>query len=127
MKQTKSTDQRQVVRLRFSEAYPGINDDTVLRDASLLGSHNARGQMIKHIQQDIIDSTLENIDETKLAYKAAQKQARKTKTTEWKIFRKKMFGHLARRGFNYATCAQVVEQIWAEQINTNQEKSERIY
>ena len=79
------------------------------------------------IQQDIIDSTLENIDETKLAYKAAKKQVRKIRTTEWVIFRKKMFGHLARRGFNYATCAQVVEQIWAEQNNTNQENSERIY
>ena len=79
------------------------------------------------IRQDIIDSTLENIDETKLAYKAAHKQARKIRTTEWKFFRKKMFGHLARRGFNYVTCAQVVEQIWAEQNNTNQENSERIY
>ncbi|MFC2053626.1 regulatory protein RecX [Chloroflexota bacterium] len=79
------------------------------------------------IRQDIIDSTLEYIDETKLAYKAAHKQARKIGTTNWKFFRKKMFGHLARRGFNYVTCAQVVEQIWAEQNNTNQENSERIY
>ena len=69
-----------------------------------------RGVSDKHIQQ-----SLEDIDEDEIAYQAACKQFRKYRSLEWDDFRKKMYAHLARRGFSYATSAEATARVWAEQ------------
>jgi regulatory protein len=71
----------------------------------------------KGVDQEIIDEVLQDIDEEALAYQAAHKNARKYRQYEWPDFRKKLLGFLARRGFNYAVAALVVEQVWAEEQN----------
>lgn len=71
----------------------------------------------KGVDREIIDEVLQDIDESKLAYQAAQKNARKYRKYEWPDFRKKLLGFLARRGFNYDIAAPVVEQVWAEEQN----------
>jgi regulatory protein len=71
----------------------------------------------KGVDQKIIDEVLQDIDEGALAYQAAHKNARKYRRYEWPDFRKKLLGFLARRGFNYAVAAPVVEQVWAEEQN----------
>jgi len=66
------------------------------------------------IDRKAIDQVLEDVDEDQLAYQAALKQYRKYRRFDWPDFRKKMFGFLARRGFNYAASAEAIERVWKE-------------
>jgi regulatory protein len=68
----------------------------------------------KGIADSIIQSSLEEVDEELLAYDAAQKKARKLQVGEWKVFRKKLSGFLARRGFSYSVINPIILQVWDE-------------
>ncbi len=78
----------------------------------------------KGIAQETIQEVVESVDEHQLAYRAASKVARKFKKAEWPVFRQKMLAHLARRGFDYETAAEVIRRVWAEQqaLDTQNEK-----
>lgn len=67
------------------------------------------------VDQEIIEQTLVGVDDGKLAYQAALKHARKLRKLEWDGFRKKMYGFLSRRGFNYQVSSEVVNRIWEDQ------------
>ena len=66
------------------------------------------------LDQDTIEQSIESIDEDELAYQAAQKQARKLISLDYAVFRQKLLGFLARRGFSYEVSAPVIQRIWAE-------------
>lgn len=66
------------------------------------------------IDPEIIQDSITGIDEEALAYQAALKQSRKYERLEWVEFRKKMFGFLSRRGFNYDTSNEIIRQVWNE-------------
>ena len=68
------------------------------------------------IAEDVIDQALsENMpDEAELAYQAALKYSRKLNKLERLEFRRKLSGHLARRGFSYDIVIPVVDRVWAE-------------
>ncbi|MBN1231419.1 MAG: RecX family transcriptional regulator [Anaerolineales bacterium] len=68
----------------------------------------------KGISDQIIEETLTPLDESRLVYLAARKQARKLNHLELDDFRKKLSGHLARKGFGYADVAPIIEEIWQE-------------
>ena len=68
----------------------------------------------KGIPDDVISGAVENLDETSLAIKAAQKKARRYRDLEWDDFRKKMYSFLARRGFHYGIISEVVPKVWEE-------------
>jgi regulatory protein len=68
----------------------------------------------KGIHDEIIETAITDIDEDNLAYLAAKKQARKYRQLEWQDFRKKMFGFLARRGFDYGIISTIVPKTWDE-------------
>jgi regulatory protein len=70
------------------------------------------------IDAQIIEQSLEQLDEDALAYQAALKQARKYDGLDQHLFRQKMVGFLARRGFNYEVSATVIDRVWAE-LETN--------
>lgn len=74
----------------------------------------------KGIPDEIISSTLEPLDETELAFRAAQKKARRYRELEYPDFRKKMSGFLARRGFHYGIISEVVPKIWEEITSQNE-------
>jgi regulatory protein len=67
------------------------------------------------IDQEVIQDSLESLNDEELAYQAALKQSRKYQALSWQDFRQKMFAFLARRGFGYESAAPVVARIWAEQ------------
>ncbi len=71
----------------------------------------------KGISNEIIDETLENIDDLDQAKRAAKQQARKYQMLEWPDFRKKLYGFLNRRGFSYSVIQGLAENIW-EEINS---------
>jgi regulatory protein len=68
----------------------------------------------KGINETIIESALEGLDEEALAYEAGLKKARKLKVREWSEFRKKTSEFLARRGFSYSVIAPIVSRLWNE-------------
>lgn len=68
----------------------------------------------KGIEDEVIESAIADLDEDDLAYKAAKKQDRKYKHLEWQDYRKKMYGFLARRGFNYGIITSIVSKTWDE-------------
>lgn len=68
----------------------------------------------KGIDDLTIEETIKDLDEEKLAYRAATKKARRFRDLEWLEFRKKMNGFLARRGFNYSDIKIVVDRVWKE-------------
>jgi regulatory protein len=73
----------------------------------------------KGISDEVISETLDDLDETSLALKAARKKARRYRDLEREEFRKKLFGFLARRGFHYGIIAEVVPTVW-EEISSNE-------
>ena len=68
------------------------------------------------IDQEVIDSTLEELDETAGARKAALKPATRLveKGCTHDMFRKRIGDLLLRRGFNYGTAIATVEELWQE-------------
>lgn len=69
------------------------------------------------LDDQIIQETLENVDEEELAYQAALKKSRNLENLDWQEFRSKLSGFLARRGFGYDIIQPVVNRIWNEQLS----------
>ncbi len=68
----------------------------------------------KGLDNESMQSALENVDDEPLAYEAAKKRAPRFINLEWSEFRKKLSEFLARRGFSYSVIAPVVTRIWNE-------------
>jgi len=68
----------------------------------------------KGLDDEAIQSAIENVDDEASAYEAAQKRAARFKGLEWNDFRRKLSDFLARRGFSYSVVAPVVTRIWNE-------------
>lgn len=68
----------------------------------------------KGLNEEVVSSAIERIDDEALAYEAAHKRVARYKDLEWNDFRKKLSDFLARRGFSYSVIAPVVTRIWNE-------------
>ena len=68
----------------------------------------------KGLNDESMQSALEDVNDEALAYEAAQKRAARFEGLEWIDFRKKLTGFLARRGFPYSVITPVVSRIWKE-------------
>ncbi len=71
------------------------------------------------ISEEIIQETLDQINDEELAYQAAIKKAKKFQSLEWDDYRKKMSGFLSRRGFSYDITSPTLKRIW-EELNEQQ-------
>ncbi len=69
----------------------------------------------KGVSEEHIEKALETAeDESELAYQAGIRYARRLAGAEQELFRKRLAGFLARRGFSYGTIAPVIRRIWSE-------------
>lgn len=68
----------------------------------------------KGISEDTIVKTIENNDDTVLAYEAARQRLRRYEDLEWNEFRTKLSAFLGRRGFHYGVIHEVVSRVWSE-------------
>lgn len=66
------------------------------------------------VERSVIETNLAEIDDDEMAYRAAQKKARKLKDVDWNDFRSKLYRYLAQRGFNYAASQQAISRVWQE-------------
>lgn len=78
----------------------------------------------KGLDEDAIQSAVEQVDDHAAAYDAAQKKAPRFKSLEWNDFRRKLSEFLARRGFSYSVIAPVVTRIWNEMYADKQHYEE---
>jgi len=76
------------------------------------------------IAAETIELSLEAVDEENLAYQAALKQAHKYQGLDWLRFRQKMYGFLARRGFNYEVSAPITARVWADLQSDNKNNAQ---
>ena len=68
----------------------------------------------KGLNEEAVSSAVADVDDSALAYEAAQKRVARYKGLEWNEFRKKLSDFLARRGFSYSVIAPVVTRVWNE-------------
>ncbi|GAB4524903.1 MAG: RecX family transcriptional regulator [Anaerolineae bacterium] len=68
----------------------------------------------KGIANSIIDTVLEDFDSSDAAYRAAVDKARRLRGSTYQEFRTKLGSFLQRRGFNFATSRDVIEQLSSE-------------
>jgi len=80
----------------------------------------------KGIAAEEIHAALDDLDEEELAMRAARKQARKYKNLVFPEFRRKMYGFLSRRGFNYDTSSAVIHRIWEEVYDNNKREEDEV-
>jgi SOS response regulatory protein OraA/RecX len=66
----------------------------------------------KGIDSELIDAALAGMDETDAARRAAEKHARRLIGLPEEEFRRKLGGHLQRRGFQYETIKLVLDETW---------------
>ena len=95
---------------RFAETW--IENRSDLRPRSRFALAHELKQ--RGINPDIINSSLNGVDDDELAYQAARKQYRKYSHLDWQSYRQKMYGFLGRRGFNYEVSQAAVAQVWNE-------------
>ncbi len=96
--------------LRFAQSWVENRSDLRPRSRRALSFElQQRG-----INAEVIQQTVDQVDDEELAYQAAQKHARRFRELELQEFRRKMYGFLARRGFNYEVSVAAVAQVWAE-------------
>lgn len=77
----------------------------------------------KGIADEDIHKALLDLDELNLVYQAASARAPRFKHLEWNEFRKKLYGYLSRRGFNYENISEIVSKVW-EEIRNEEKKNE---
>ena len=71
----------------------------------------------KGIADNIIDATLENLDESSSAYRAGERRARQWLTggeMDYQTFRRKMWDFLRRRGFGSSVARDTMNRLWRE-------------
>ena len=79
------------------------------------GSYALRTELRqKGIGDRYIEAALGGIDETSLAFKAGRAKAAKLQSGDQQEFKRKLYGFLSRRGFNFEIISEVVNEIWLE-------------
>jgi regulatory protein len=75
-----------------------------------------RALVLELHQKGVADSEIQpaicDLDETTLALQTAEKYASRCRDLPFDEFRKKMSGYLARRGFDYGTVQEAIQQAW---------------
>ena len=69
----------------------------------------------KGVTDEAIEQALSQLpDEETLAYQTAKRYANRLDGLDWESFRRKLAGHLGRKGFGYETIAPILKQVWIE-------------
>jgi regulatory protein len=100
---------------QFAETWVQNRSDMRPRSRRALAYELAQRGLPEEIVREAVDS----VDDEALAYEAASRQARKLAGLEWQDFRQKMYGFLARRGFNYEVSASAAARAWADLHDDN--------
>ena len=76
----------------------------------------------KGVSSDVIQASLEEVNEDENAYKASFRKAEKLASLDKKTFSQKLYAFLARRGFKYEVIARTIDKLWEENKQTKNEE-----
>lgn len=68
----------------------------------------------KGVSSDIIDQVVSTIDDAENAYRVAISKARSLTMSDYQSFRRRLGGHLGRRGFGYGVINKTIVRLWQE-------------
>jgi len=74
----------------------------------------------KGVNRTIIDEIIQDIDEEAAARRAAQKQIHRWRKLPEDQFKKKAIAYLQRRGFQYLTAKETIDELWEEHSSEQQ-------
>lgn len=84
-------------------------------------AHRPRGKRalraelsLKGVSRDVIDESIEDVDEEAQAFEAARRVVHRLASLEQRLFFHRLLGYLQRRGFGYDVAIQVVKALWQE-------------
>ncbi len=73
----------------------------------------------KGVAEDIIGRVVDTIDDEDSAYRAASNKVRTLQLSDYQSFRRRLGGHLKRRGFSYGVINNTVNRLWQEQVSNS--------
>ncbi len=80
------------------------------------GARALRQELLqKGIARDVVDETLQGLDEESDALALARARARRLGGLDKLAFKRRLGGYLARRGYGYDVIVPIVERVWQEQ------------
>ena len=116
---TETMDRLRSIRLLddadFAVSYVEAKDRTSPRSRRMLAAELAA----KGVPRSARDASLEAVNESDAAYRAAAKKARALKTLPYADFQRRLGDHLLRRGFGYEIARATVRRHWEELHTTN--------
>ena len=68
----------------------------------------------KRVPSEIIEQVVSTIDDAENAYSVATTKAHSLTQCDYQSFRRRLGGHLKRRGFGYGVIIKNIEQLWQE-------------
>ena len=68
----------------------------------------------KGVPRDVIDGSIQDIDEEAQAFQAAPTVAHRLASLEQRVFFHRLLGYLQRRGFGYDVAIKVIRELWKE-------------
>lgn len=68
----------------------------------------------KGVPRDVIDESIQNVDEEAQAFEAARSVVRRLASLEQRLFFHRLLGYLQRRGFGYDIAIKVAKVLWQE-------------
>jgi regulatory protein len=75
----------------------------------------------KGVADAVIESTIDDVDETASAYRAAQARAQRLEHLDYQTFWRRLGGFLTRRGFGYSTVKETVNRLWREHHESSEQ------
>ena len=99
-----------------------VNDDEFARQWIEMRQHNsprspkllARELRSKGVDRDLVSEVTGSLEESSIAYIAAQRRASQLAKAEFPVFRRKLNDFLLRRGFGHGIVAITINQLWRE-------------
>jgi regulatory protein len=79
---------------------------------------------LKGVAQELIRGATASVDESESAYRAASERARRLRGLDRDTFRRRLGGHLQRRGYGFDTVNEVVNRVWNELQTASVEDSD---
>ena len=105
------TEQALVDDVKFAELWTDSRDSLNPRSASAI-----RWELIsKGVAAEVAEVAVCDIDDHDSAYRAALGVARRVDQADIATFRRKLWGHLQRRGFSSSVTRRTVGRLWDEQ------------
>ena len=78
------------------------------------GARSAPNCSRKGLSRDVIDASIEDVDDEAQAFEAARGMVRRLATLDQRVFFHRLLGYLQRRGFAYDVAIKVTKDLWQE-------------